>query len=55
MDCFVPPDVMFGAVGDYIPGELSRSHFPHLELSLRKGDEVKVIGPMDATGYLQVN
>ncbi|XP_014669138.1 PREDICTED: uncharacterized protein LOC106810340 [Priapulus caudatus] len=49
----VAGSALYRAAADYSPANMSRSRHPHLELALVKGDEVRVIGPTDSTGYLQ--
>ncbi|KAK3094793.1 hypothetical protein FSP39_006308 [Pinctada imbricata] len=49
----MPPDPMFVAVVDYDPDLYSRSGRREAELTLKEWDQVKVIGPLDETGYYE--
>nr|XP_022342694.1 227 kDa spindle- and centromere-associated protein-like isoform X6 [Crassostrea virginica] len=49
---YMPRDPWFVAVTDYDPQSIfSRSQRPEEELVLKEWDKVKVIGPLDETGY----
>ncbi|XP_078310552.1 uncharacterized protein LOC111136261 isoform X11 [Crassostrea virginica] len=49
---YMPRDPWFVAVTDYDPKSIfSRSQRPEEELVLKEWDKVKVIGPLDETGY----
>lgn len=46
-----PTTDSYRAVKDYDPSLFSKSAQPHLELPLKEGDLVHVLGAVDATGY----